>query len=85
MLRMADQHCPGLADRVVWSELSPLSLEHFTAHPRGAIYGLPMSRERMELEGFGVQRNPVAAPPVVTEPWLATPPAPPAELLDAVA
>lgn len=55
LLRLADAHCPGLADAVVWKELStPLSVEHFTAHPRGAIYGLPMTKERLELPGLGV-------------------------------
>jgi phytoene dehydrogenase-like protein len=59
MLDLVDRHFPGFSDLVDYSELStPLSVEHFTAHPRGAIYGLPGTPERFRQSWLGV-RTPV--------------------------
>ncbi len=59
LLGLVDRHFPGFSDLVETSELStPLSVEHFTAHPRGAIYGLPGTPERFRQEWLGV-RTPV--------------------------
>ncbi len=42
MLDLIEQRYPGFRDLVAYQELStPLSVAHFTAHPNGAIYGLP--------------------------------------------
>jgi phytoene dehydrogenase-like protein len=51
LLAAVDRHYPGFADLVDYAELStPLTNEHFTAHPQGAIYGLPFSSERLSSE-----------------------------------
>ena len=55
MLDLVDRHFPGFRDLVDYSELStPLSVEHFTACPRGAIYGLPGTPERFRQAWLGV-------------------------------
>ena len=42
LLKAADQALPGLAALVQYRELStPLTVEHYTAHPGGCFYGLP--------------------------------------------
>ena len=47
LLRMVERHYPGVSQLVDYCEVStPLTNEHFTAHPQGAMYGLPMVRER---------------------------------------
>jgi phytoene dehydrogenase-like protein len=47
MLNAVDRHYPDFSKMVVFSELStPLTTEHFTAHPRGSIYGVPATPER---------------------------------------
>ena len=47
ILAEVEQHVPGLSSLVAWSELStPLSTEHFTAHPQGEIYGIPATPKR---------------------------------------
>jgi len=59
MLDLVDRHIPGFRDLVDYTELStPLSVEHFTASPRGAIYGLPGTPERFRQDWLGV-RTPV--------------------------
>jgi phytoene dehydrogenase-like protein len=59
MLELVERHLPGFRDLVDYSELStPLSVEHFTASPRGAIYGLPATPERFRQDWLGV-RTPV--------------------------
>lgn len=48
MLRLAETRIPGLTGLVTYSELStPLTYEHYTSHPGGALYGLPSTPERM--------------------------------------
>jgi phytoene dehydrogenase-like protein len=47
MLALVDRHYPGFADRVAYHELAtPLTNEHFSAHPGGGIYGLAAVPER---------------------------------------
>jgi phytoene dehydrogenase-like protein len=59
MRDLVDRHFPGFRDLVDYAELStPLSVEHFTASPRGAIYGLPGTPERFRQDWLGV-RTPV--------------------------
>ena len=56
MLDLVDRHFPGFRELVDYSELStPLSVEHFTAHPGGAIYGLPGTPERFRQDWLGVR------------------------------
>ncbi|MEN9316432.1 MAG: hypothetical protein RIS35_2825 [Pseudomonadota bacterium] len=47
LLRLADAHIPGLAALVAYAELAtPLTVEHYTAHPGGRFYGLAATPER---------------------------------------
>jgi phytoene dehydrogenase-like protein len=47
LLAAAERRLPGLSKLVVHRELStPLSTAHFTGHPGGEIYGLPVTPER---------------------------------------
>jgi phytoene dehydrogenase-like protein len=49
LIETVDHHYPGFADLVAYAELStPLTNEHFTDHPQGAIYGLPLAPARLE-------------------------------------
>src|SRR5579859_3647678 len=59
LLDYADRHVPGLRDLVSVCEVStPLSVEHFTGHPHGAVYGLPATPERLRMARFG-PRTPI--------------------------
>jgi all-trans-retinol 13,14-reductase len=59
MLDLVERHFPGFGALVDYAELStPLSVEHFTGSPRGAIYGLPATPERFRQNWLGV-RTPV--------------------------
>jgi phytoene dehydrogenase-like protein len=59
MIDLVDRHFPGFRDLIDYRELStPLSVEHFAGHPRGAIYGLPGTPERFRQAWLGV-RTPV--------------------------
>lgn len=47
MIEFVERHHPGFSNLVEFQELStPLSVEHFTAHPAGGIYGVPARPER---------------------------------------
>ncbi len=51
LIARLDAQYPGFADAIDYAELStPLTNEYFTAHPQGAIYGLPLSPERFQPE-----------------------------------
>ncbi|MEM8643074.1 MAG: NAD(P)/FAD-dependent oxidoreductase [Cyanobacteria bacterium P01_G01_bin.54] len=51
ILGLLERHYPGFTDLVDYCEVStPLTNEHFTAHPKGAIYGLPLVAERLKPE-----------------------------------
>ncbi len=51
LINLVERHYPGFANLVEYQELStPLTSEHFTAHPKGGIYGLPIVYERFKSE-----------------------------------
>ncbi len=59
LLDLVEPHCAGLSELVTYMEVStPLSVEHFTAHAGGAVYGLPWVPERAAQQWLGV-RTPV--------------------------
>ncbi|HEV3235246.1 MAG TPA: NAD(P)/FAD-dependent oxidoreductase [Candidatus Dormibacteraeota bacterium] len=48
LIGAVEKRLPGFADMVAFSELAtPVTLEHFTAHPGGAVYGLAATPERL--------------------------------------
>jgi phytoene dehydrogenase-like protein len=60
LLAQVERRLPGLSKLVVHRELStPLSTEHFTGHPGGEIYGLPVTPERFTKPWLRA-RTPVA-------------------------
>ena len=51
ILNFIETHYSGFKDLVDFCEVStPLTNEHFTAHPKGGIYGLPLVAERFKPE-----------------------------------
>ncbi|MEM7184777.1 MAG: NAD(P)/FAD-dependent oxidoreductase [Spirochaetota bacterium] len=51
LIDTVDKKYPGFKDMVEYVEVStPITNEHFTAHARGAIYGLPCTPERYDKE-----------------------------------
>jgi phytoene dehydrogenase-like protein len=59
LLGLVERHHPGFRELVAYQEVStPLTVEHFTAHPGGRIYGAPATPERMRDPRLGV-RTPV--------------------------
>lgn len=59
LLALAERHLPGLSALVVHRELAtPLTAEHFTGHPGGAIYGVPWTPERVRAQWLSA-RTPV--------------------------
>jgi len=59
LLDLVERHYPGFRDLVAYQELStPLTVEHFTGHTGGRIYGAPATPERFRDRRFGV-RTPV--------------------------
>ncbi|MBL4639131.1 MAG: NAD(P)/FAD-dependent oxidoreductase [Kordiimonadaceae bacterium] len=51
MLALIEERNPGFTALVDYTELStPLSVEHFLNHPKGAIYGLPGTPEKFQQE-----------------------------------
>jgi all-trans-retinol 13,14-reductase len=56
LLDLVEERYPGFRRLVAYQELStPLSVESFTGHDRGAIYGVPATPERYRGGWFGVQ------------------------------
>ncbi|WP_202901334.1 FAD-dependent oxidoreductase [Chania multitudinisentens] len=54
LLRLAETSLPGLTQLVSYSELStPLTVEHYTSHPKGGFYGLPATPERYSAYFLG--------------------------------
>lgn len=50
MLERVEAHAPGFRELVAYRELStPITVEGFTGHDRGAIYGLPATPARFRL------------------------------------
>ena len=59
LLKLADAHIPGLAGLVSYTELAtPLTVEHYTAHPGGRFYGLAASPQRYRAMRLGA-RTPI--------------------------
>ncbi|HYG91860.1 MAG TPA: NAD(P)/FAD-dependent oxidoreductase [Azospirillum sp.] len=53
LLALVERHHPGFSALVAHREVStPLSVEHFTGHAGGAIYGLPGTAERYRTLGL---------------------------------
>jgi phytoene dehydrogenase-like protein len=56
LINLVDETYPGFADLVEFVEVStPLTVEHFTDHAKGAIYGLEASPERFREVPFGAR------------------------------
>ena len=54
LLDLVERHHPGFRDLVAYSELgTPLTFEHFTAAPSGAIYGYPGTPEKYRKHWLG--------------------------------
>ena len=54
MLDLAESAAPGLSDLVDYLEVSsPLTYEHYTAHPAGAFYGPPATPLRYRSDPLG--------------------------------
>lgn len=54
VLDFVERKFPGFKDLVEFSEVStPLSIDHFTKHTRGEVYGLPATPARYKLKGLG--------------------------------
>lgn len=48
LIGQVDEHLPGFADLVSYIDVStPLSMEHFVGHRRGAFYGVPATPKRL--------------------------------------
>jgi phytoene dehydrogenase-like protein len=59
LLDLVERRHPGFRDLVAYQELStPLTVEHFTGHAGGRIYGVPPTPERFREPAHGV-RTPV--------------------------
>jgi all-trans-retinol 13,14-reductase len=59
LLRVAETAIPGLRALMAYAELStPLTVEHYTSHPGGHLYGLPATPERYKSHLLG-PRTPV--------------------------
>jgi phytoene dehydrogenase-like protein len=59
LIELVERHHPGFRDLVAYEEVAtPITVEHFTGHPAGQIYGAPATPERMRDGRFGV-RTPV--------------------------
>lgn len=59
MLTLAETAVPGLRDLVAYTELStPLTVEHYSMHPHGRIFGVPATPERYRSDLLG-PRTPV--------------------------
>ncbi|NJL00903.1 MAG: NAD(P)/FAD-dependent oxidoreductase [Spirulinaceae cyanobacterium SM2_1_0] len=51
LIATVERHYPGFAAAIAYAELStPLTNEYLTAHPQGAIYGLPLASDRFQPE-----------------------------------
>lgn len=56
LMDLAEEAVPGLSEFVDFREVStPLSIEHFTGHRKGAPYGIPAVPERYSSRATGVQ------------------------------
>jgi phytoene dehydrogenase-like protein len=56
LIDLVDGKYPGFADLIEYVEVStPLTVEHFTGHPKGAIYGLEATPQRFRELPFGAR------------------------------
>jgi all-trans-retinol 13,14-reductase len=56
LLDLVERHYPGFRQIVAFQELStPLSVESFTGHRQGAIYGIPATPERFRNGWFNIR------------------------------
>jgi phytoene dehydrogenase-like protein len=56
LLALVERRLPGFTDLVAYRELAtPLSIEHFTAHPGGAVYGLAATPARLAADWLTVR------------------------------
>ncbi len=56
LLSLVEKTYPGFTDLISFKELStPLSTEHFTGSPNGAIYGMGGAPERYKIKSLGVK------------------------------
>lgn len=56
LLEFVGARWPGFAPLVDYRDLStPLTIEHFAAHPCGAMYGLPPAPERFAVDWLRVR------------------------------
>jgi all-trans-retinol 13,14-reductase len=54
LIQLVENHYPGFRDLIEYAELStPLTVEHFDASHRGAIYGIPCIPERLDQSWIG--------------------------------
>jgi len=54
LLTLVEQQYPGFRELVAYQEVAtPLTVEGFTEHDHGAIYGLPATPERFQRRWFG--------------------------------
>jgi phytoene dehydrogenase-like protein len=59
LIQLVERHYPGFQDLIEYAELStPLTVEHFDASDRGAIYGIPCIPKRLEQSWIGA-RTPI--------------------------
>jgi all-trans-retinol 13,14-reductase len=59
LIQLVEHHYPGFQDLIEYAELStPLTVEHFDASDRGAIYGIPCIPERLDQPWAGA-RTPI--------------------------
>ncbi|MGB8699128.1 MAG: NAD(P)/FAD-dependent oxidoreductase [Thermosynechococcaceae cyanobacterium] len=59
LIQLVERHYPGFQDLIEYAELStPLTVEHFGASDRGAIYGIPCIPERLDQSWIGT-RTPI--------------------------
>ncbi|MFM7529753.1 MAG: phytoene desaturase family protein [Nodosilinea sp.] len=59
LIQLVERHYPGFKDLIEYAELStPLTVEHFDASDRGAIYGIPCVPERLDQSWIGA-RTPI--------------------------
>ena len=59
LVQLVENHYPGFEDLIEYAELStPLTVEHFDASDRGAIYGIPCIPERLDQTWIGA-RTPI--------------------------
>jgi phytoene dehydrogenase-like protein len=57
-IEFVEKRFPGFKDLIDYIEVSsPLSLQKFTQRPKGAIYGLDLSKERFDLDCLNAQTS----------------------------